>query len=101
LLPGYPPIPGAVGVVTVHRIDLTDDEHEAVAKALRKLIDEDRFPLSPRLRPLKSALAKLAPQSAKKPLQPPPKPGRAIRGNGSTHWPFFKGRGAQKDGVPT
>jgi hypothetical protein len=28
---------------------ITDDEHAAVAKALRKLIDEDRFPLSPRL----------------------------------------------------
>jgi hypothetical protein len=54
------------------RIDLTDDEHEAVAKALRKLIDDDRFPLSPRLRPLKSALAKLAPQPPKKPLPPPP-----------------------------
>jgi hypothetical protein len=34
------------------RIALDDDEHAAVAKALRKPMDEeDRFPLSPRLRP--------------------------------------------------
>jgi hypothetical protein len=61
------------------RIDLTDDEHEAIAKALRKLIDADRYPFSPRLRPLKSALAKLAPQPAKRPLPPPPKPGDGPR----------------------
>jgi hypothetical protein len=46
------------------RINLTDEEHAAVAKALRKLIDDDKFPLSPRLRPLKSALAKLRTSSA-------------------------------------
>jgi hypothetical protein len=77
------------------QIDLTDEEHAAVARALRKAIDEDQFPLSPRLKSLKSALAKLAPQPAKKPLPPPPKPGRVIRGNGSTHWRSVK------DGVPT
>jgi hypothetical protein len=42
--------------------DLTDEEHAAIVAALRKLIAEDRFPLSPRLKPLKSALAKLDPQ---------------------------------------
>jgi hypothetical protein len=29
--------------------------------ALRRLIDDDKFPFSPRLKPLKSALAKLDP----------------------------------------
>jgi hypothetical protein len=28
-------------------IDLTDDEHAAVAALLRRTIDEDKFPLSP------------------------------------------------------
>jgi hypothetical protein len=49
--------------------DLTDEEHAAVVAALRKLIDEDKFPLS---RPLKSALPKLDPKPAK-PI-PPPRP---------------------------
>jgi hypothetical protein len=48
--------------------DLTDEEQAAVAAALRKLIAEDKFPYSPRLKPLKSALAKLDP----KPPNPPP-----------------------------
>jgi hypothetical protein len=47
--------------------DLTDEEHAAVVAALRKLIDQDRFPLSPRLKPLKSALAKLDPKAPKPP----------------------------------
>ena len=38
-------------------IDLTDDELAAVTAAIRRLIDEDRFP--PRLDPLRSAFAKL------------------------------------------
>ena len=40
-------------------IDLTGDEHAAVTAAIRRLIDEDRFPHAPRLDPLRSALAKL------------------------------------------
>jgi alkanesulfonate monooxygenase SsuD/methylene tetrahydromethanopterin reductase-like flavin-dependent oxidoreductase (luciferase family) len=53
------------------RTDLTDEEHAAVAAALRRLIDDDKFPFSPRLKPLKSALAKLAPPKPKAPLPPP------------------------------
>jgi hypothetical protein len=51
--------------------DLTDDEHAAVVAALRKLIAEDKFPLSPRLKPLKSALAKFDPPKPKVPPKPP------------------------------
>ena len=51
--------------------DLTDEEQTAVTAALRKLIAEDRFPFSPRLKPLKSALAKLAPPKLKAPPPPP------------------------------
>src|SRR5579864_6272865 len=50
--------------------DFTEEEQTAVAAALRRLIDEDKFPFSPRLKPLKSALAKLAPPRPKAP--PPP-----------------------------
>ena len=39
--------------------DLTDDELAAIVTALRQTIDRDRYPLSPRLKPFKSALAKL------------------------------------------
>jgi hypothetical protein len=53
------------------RIDFDDDEQAAVAKALRKLIDEDRFPLSPAAVPGEISLGKAAPQPAKKPLPPP------------------------------
>ena len=40
-------------------IDLPDDELAAVMAAIRRAIEEDKFPHAPRLDPLKSALAKL------------------------------------------
>jgi hypothetical protein len=40
-------------------VDLPDDELAALIAALRRVIDEDRFPLSPRLDVLKAALGKL------------------------------------------
>jgi hypothetical protein len=58
--------------------DLTEEEHAGVVAALRKLIADDKFPLSPRLKPLTSALAKMAPQPPRKP-QPPPQPGDGPR----------------------
>jgi alkanesulfonate monooxygenase SsuD/methylene tetrahydromethanopterin reductase-like flavin-dependent oxidoreductase (luciferase family) len=50
--------------------DLTDEEHAAVVAALRKLIGEDKFPFSPRLKPFKTALAKFDPPKPK--AAPPP-----------------------------
>jgi hypothetical protein len=38
---------------------LTDDDLAAVTAAVRRAVDEDRFPRAPRLDPLRSALAKL------------------------------------------
>jgi hypothetical protein len=46
---------------------LAEEERHALADLARQKIREDRFPLSPRLAPLKSALAKLDPGSAPKP----------------------------------
>ena len=51
-------------------IDFTDAEHAAVTRAVRRTIDEDRFPHAPRLAPLRSALAKLDPASTPKPIEP-------------------------------
>lgn len=48
--------------------DLTDEEHAAVTAAVRRSIADDRYPMSPRLAPLKSALAKLDPASVPKTL---------------------------------
>jgi hypothetical protein len=53
--------------------DLTDDERAAVVRALRQAIDRDSYPLSPRPKPFKTALAKLNPASAPKPaVERPP-----------------------------
>ena len=42
-------------------IYLPDDELAAVAVAIRRAMEDDRFPRTPRLDPLRSALAKLNP----------------------------------------
>jgi hypothetical protein len=46
----YPPVPS---------IDLPDDELAAVAAALRRVIEDDKYPHVPPLDPLKAALARL------------------------------------------
>jgi hypothetical protein len=55
-------------------IDLSDEELAALTAALRRLIDEDRFPRAPRLDPLRAALAKLEAKPATK--APPPQGGK-------------------------
>ncbi len=42
-------------------IDLTDEEHAAVTAAIRRAVQDDKFPRAPRLDPLRSGLAKLDP----------------------------------------
>jgi hypothetical protein len=42
-------------------LDLSDDEAAALAQLLRRTINDDPYPLSPRLVPLKAILAKLDP----------------------------------------
>jgi hypothetical protein len=63
--------------------DLTDDELAAVTAAIRRAIEEDRFPRAPRLDPLRSALAKLEPAPAPK-LSPHPKTLPPARGGKPT-----------------
>jgi hypothetical protein len=61
-------------------IDLTDDEHAAVAVAIRRAIEDDRFPHAPRLDPLRAARAKFDAVTAAK-LPPQPKARTPVRGD--------------------
>ena len=56
-------------------INLNDDEIAAVAAALRRLIEDDRFPHAPRLDPLRAALGKF--EAAHEPTPPPKTPPQA------------------------
>ena len=66
-------------------LDLTDEEHAALTRFLRDAIEADRFPMAPRLRPLKAVLAKIPPPAPKPPAPEPrgrlvpPRPARARR----------------------
>ncbi len=53
----------------VPTINLTDDELAAVTAAIRRAIEDDRFPHAPRLDPLRAALARL--EAAAEPTLPP------------------------------
>jgi hypothetical protein len=50
--------------------DLTDEETAALVRLLSDTINNDRYPLSPRIQTLKAILAKLRPEPARKPLPP-------------------------------
>ena len=71
--------------------DFTEEERAEVVQAIRAAINGDRYVLSPRVKRLKSALAKLDPSSAERTVTPfpPPKPSaepsllyRKLRGTG-------------------
>ena len=55
-------------------INLTADELAAVTAAIRRAIEDDRFPHAPRLDPLRAALGKFeaAPEPTPLPKAPPP-----------------------------
>ena len=52
----------------VPTVDLTDDELAAVTEAIRRAIEDDRFPRAPRLDPLRAALGKF--EAAPEPAPP-------------------------------
>jgi hypothetical protein len=60
------------------QLELADVERDALGRFLRSAIDADRYPLSPRLAPLKAILAKLDPKPQVQPI-PPPKTGTPSR----------------------
>lgn len=57
-------------------IEFSEEERAALAAFLRDSIAADRFPMSPRWRPIRSALEKIDPQPTRPPL-PPLKPAGA------------------------
>jgi hypothetical protein len=52
-------------------LDLTDDEAAALTQELHDIVENDRYPFSPRIRTLGAILAKLRPEPVRKPLPPP------------------------------
>jgi hypothetical protein len=61
----------------VPSINLTDDELAAVAAAIRRAIEDDRFPHAPRLDPLRAALGKFEAASEPTPHTKAPPPAKA------------------------
>jgi hypothetical protein len=53
------------------KLDLSDEQAAALTMELDGIIDEDRYPFSPRIRTLKDILAKLRPEPVRKPLPAP------------------------------
>ena len=54
-------------------VDLSDEETSLLATLLARVIDADRYPLSPRVRMLKAILGKLRTEPPREP-SPPPRP---------------------------
>jgi hypothetical protein len=52
-------------------LDLTDEQTATLLAELDRIIDSDRFPLSPRIRTLKEMRAKIRPEPVREPLPPP------------------------------
>lgn len=65
-------------------LDLTDEEKGALIALLKRTLEYARFPLAPRLDPLKAILAKLAPPEPRPEPLPPLHPGMGpTHGQGS------------------
>jgi hypothetical protein len=52
-------------------LELSDDEAADLTQELHDIVENDRYPFSPRIRTLRAILAKLRPEPARKPLPPP------------------------------
>ena len=52
-------------------LDLTDDEAAALTHELHDIVENDRYPFSPRIRTLRGILAKLRLEPVRQPLPPP------------------------------
>ena len=55
------------------KLDLTDEEATALFGALDRIIDNDRYFLSPRIKTLKAIRGKIRPEPVRQPLSPQPK----------------------------
>ncbi len=52
-------------------LDLIDEETAALTQELHDIVENDRYPFSPRIRTLRGILAKLRPEPVREPLPPP------------------------------
>ena len=52
-------------------LDLTEEENAALTQELHEIVENDRYPFSPRIRTLRGILAKLKPEPVRKPLPEP------------------------------
>jgi hypothetical protein len=52
-------------------LELSDEEAAALTQELHEIVENDRYPFSPRIRTLRAILAKLRPEPVRKPLPPP------------------------------
>jgi hypothetical protein len=52
-------------------LDLSDEETAALAQELHNIVENDRYPFSPRIRTLKAIRSKLRPEPARELLPPP------------------------------
>jgi len=55
----------------MQHLDLIDEEAAALTQELHDIVENDRYPLSPRIRTLRAILAKLRPEPVREPLPPP------------------------------
>ena len=51
-------------------LELSDEEADALAQELHDIVENDRYPYSPRIRTLRAILAKLRPEPAREPMPP-------------------------------
>ena len=57
--------------IGVMNLELSDEETAALIQELHDLVENDRYPFSPRIRTLRAILAKFRPEPAREPLPPP------------------------------
>jgi hypothetical protein len=57
--------------IGVMHLDLSDEETAALTQELHDIVENDRYPFSPRIRTLRGILAKLRPEPVREPLPPP------------------------------
>jgi hypothetical protein len=72
--------------IGVMHLDLSDEETAAQTQELHNIVENDRYPFSPRIRTLRAILAKLRPEPVREPL-PPPKVYARAKGRRAGRWP--------------
>jgi hypothetical protein len=68
----------------MQHLDLSDEETAALTQELHEIVENDRYPFSPRIRTLRGILARLRPEPVRNTLPPlkvyaPPSKGRYKR----------------------